>query len=561
MADAHPTPLSESAAFVIRAITVQERQRAAFAKASLWPMGARIPTKFIGTPNEKETQARAIVRESVQSWNDNSGVKFKFSGDADSDSENEDDVEALVRAEIVWGFTNSDSYLGTQCFLLQQQGLSTMLLMVRDGEKEQIQREALHEFGHAVGMVHEHQVPDAQRHLKMNRGRIVGLHRTGATPKGVADDDEVDRKGWDKAEKDTDAGAAGARTNIVRPFKERDLIRTQYDSTSIMHYEIPGFWKLDPSSPDTVQYNVLSNLDKSQIKKVYPTEFVNRREFKFGFPENGGIPRWSPDNRMKITFNPQYQAKPQIAVGLSALHIEMQPNAEKRNEIRFSARARKIENDSFLISARSWGKTKLYSCTPTWFDTKNDSSAFRVGLFQTGTNLPSTEKIKFEPAFESAPTIVVWLNKLHFTCGEEGRMHVKVSTTVPDKEGFEIKIETPAGGTLHRCAASWIAIPPGDARTIAGSFPVGQLDDQGDSKVEKEYEIPEGLRPNPEVLLGVNELNFDSKKSVCFRASHTLLEGGAKMKLGFEIPPLGFDTPRDTVCYGANISYLALKRG
>ncbi|KAF8124336.1 hypothetical protein EV363DRAFT_710904 [Boletus edulis] len=118
----------------------------------------------------------------------------------------------------------------------------------------------LHEFGHALGLYHEHQSPTLEGYL----GREL-----------------------DKAEIIAECGEMGANQNIIlkptNPFNY-----TRFDKDSIMLYHIKKDWQIHPtiwkrlSSKATWQNFKLSTLDQAFIGLLYPPDLsisTNRQSF------------------------------------------------------------------------------------------------------------------------------------------------------------------------------------------------------------------------------------------------------------------------------------------
>lgn len=107
----------------------------------------------------------------------------------------------------------------------------------------EFRRTTLHEFGHALGLAHEHQHPQAS--INWNRDAVYSYYQQ--------------TQDWSKS--DVDA-------NIFDKYSINTTNYTEYDPRSIMHYYIPrslvyGNW--NPTFNTT-----LSNLDIQFIKKMYP---------------------------------------------------------------------------------------------------------------------------------------------------------------------------------------------------------------------------------------------------------------------------------------------------
>jgi len=106
----------------------------------------------------------------------------------------------------------------------------------------------LHEFGHALGFEHEQQHP----------GRPFTIN-----PKAAYDYYKC--KGWDKDETDFNV--------LTTPNEEDDIVSTEYDQMSVMHYMIPKRileGTDDPSGYIGSRSPTLSQRDRDLALKLYP---------------------------------------------------------------------------------------------------------------------------------------------------------------------------------------------------------------------------------------------------------------------------------------------------
>lgn len=110
---------------------------------------------------------------------------------------------------------------------------------------ERFRRTILHEFGHALGLIHEHQSPGAA--IKWNKKAVYKYYSENFEWNENVVNDSIFRK------------YAATRTQY-----------TTYDPDSIMHYPIPAEFTTNGAS---VGWNTnLSKMDKAFIKKMYPKQ-------------------------------------------------------------------------------------------------------------------------------------------------------------------------------------------------------------------------------------------------------------------------------------------------
>ena len=161
-----------------------------------WMNGSTLRVRFIGgTSNEQ-----AIAREQAGWWGQTANMKFEF-----DNSPNADIRIAFDSNDGAW------SYVGTDCrgIPLNQ---PTMNLGFLDGGT------AAHEFGHAIGLAHEHQNP---------RGGIQWNEKV------VIEELAKSPNFWDEAT---------ARHNVLHKYSVDQINGTDFDPDSIMLYFFPVSW-------------------------------------------------------------------------------------------------------------------------------------------------------------------------------------------------------------------------------------------------------------------------------------------------------------------------------
>lgn len=189
-----------------------------------WMNGTTLHVRFIGGT----AQQRAVAKEQAGWWTAVANLKFAF-----------DDAP---NAEIRIAFDPNDgawSYVGTDCRGIPA-NQPTMNLGFLDGGT------AGHEFGHAIGLAHEHQNPDGG--IQWNEAVVI---------KELAGSPNF----WDEAT---------TRHNVLRKYTADQLNGTAFDRDSIMLYFFPASWTLNGIA--TKANDVLSATDKAFIAsaKMYP---------------------------------------------------------------------------------------------------------------------------------------------------------------------------------------------------------------------------------------------------------------------------------------------------
>lgn len=189
-----------------------------------WMNGSTLRVRFIGGTSAQH----AVVREQAGWWMQVANLKFDFNN--------------APNAELRISFDGADgawSYIGTDCRSIPLNE-ATMNLGFLDGGT------AAHEFGHAIGLAHEHQNPAGG--IEWNEQVVI--REMAKSPNF-----------WDEQT---------TRHNILRKYSADQLNSTKFDPESIMLYFFPPEWTLN--GVGTQANEVLSRLDKLFVAgaKMYP---------------------------------------------------------------------------------------------------------------------------------------------------------------------------------------------------------------------------------------------------------------------------------------------------
>jgi hypothetical protein len=200
------------------------RVRAIALKEKPWMNGSTLRVKFMGGTGSQQR----LVKEQAGWWTKHANINFVFDNAPD--------------AEIRIAFDTQDgawSYLGVDCRSIPRDQ-PTMNLGFLDGGT------VAHEFGHALGLAHEHQNPDGG----MQWNEAVVLRELAGSPNF-----------WDE---DT------IRHNVLRKYSADQLMGTKFDPESIMLYFFPASWTTN--GVGTRANETLSKTDKEFIAgaRMYP---------------------------------------------------------------------------------------------------------------------------------------------------------------------------------------------------------------------------------------------------------------------------------------------------
>lgn len=207
------------------------KTKAALLKKYKWPIGSTITVKFLGGAKSLQERVKKVARE----WTGPSMAKltlqFRDSGDTD------------IRVAFVEG-DGSWSYLGTLCKEIPQaEATMNYGWLTPTSPEDELRRVVLHEFGHALGLIHEHQNPN--KAIKWNKSAVY-------------EDLMGPPNNWTKAQVDS---------NMFEKYEQRELRATKTDASSIMMYPIPKAWTTDGFLAGLNA--ALSATDKDFIRKNY----------------------------------------------------------------------------------------------------------------------------------------------------------------------------------------------------------------------------------------------------------------------------------------------------
>jgi serralysin len=205
--------------------------RAALLEETRWKEpGQTIRVRFIAGDPDLQDRIRSVAEEWVGLEMANLQWEFVDGGPAD------------IRIALTPG-DGSWSYLGTVCQQIDP-GEPTMNYgwLTPDSPDDEVRRVVLHEFGHALGLIHEHQNPN--RPISWNRAAVVA-------------DLSQPPNSWDEAT---------IENNIFKRYE--GVTATPTDPSSIMMYPIPASWTTDGFSAGFNKE--LSGVDREFIRSAYP---------------------------------------------------------------------------------------------------------------------------------------------------------------------------------------------------------------------------------------------------------------------------------------------------
>ena len=208
------------------------KSKGAILKDATWQQGETITASFL----DGDTALQKRVRDMAQRWTAPGMANLSI----DFLKHNKTDIRISFKNKGSW------SLLGKFCRQRTDISLPTMNYgwLKPDSTEDSLRRVVLHEFGHALGFIHEHQNP--LNSIEWNRDAVIA-DLSGPPNNWSLEDIEI---------------------NMFDQPSPSDVFGTPVDKSSIMMYPIPANWTVDGFS---VGLNTdLSSTDIKLVKQVYP---------------------------------------------------------------------------------------------------------------------------------------------------------------------------------------------------------------------------------------------------------------------------------------------------
>lgn len=210
------------------------KDRMALVEAKKWPNGSTLRCRFLEGPKFVRDKVVAVAR----TWEKHANIRLKFVDHGP--------------AEIRIAFDKNGgswSYVGTDALDEDLVGADEPTMnygwLDENTEDEEYQRVVLHEFGHALGCVHEHQSPTFDRKWDLD----VVMEQFQGPPNN-----------WSPEK---------IRFNVLEKLAPEGILASEFDPESIMLYSFDGNLFADGEGP-TNSNDRLSAKDIEHISKMYP---------------------------------------------------------------------------------------------------------------------------------------------------------------------------------------------------------------------------------------------------------------------------------------------------
>ena len=221
------TPAAPRASRSKRGVAIPEK---------LWPQHKTLTIAFMDTPKS----ARKFIQKYIEeNYSPLINIKLKFVKGTEGD----------IRISTHKDIPGDWSRIGTDA--LNAPPDQPTLHLNTYATEDILKMNILHEFGHALGLHHEHQHPD--RTVEFNTPSTYTLYN--------------EKFGFDESTVDA---------NILNKFDPADITSAPYDQQSIMHYNLSHrvLWQ----QPSTDYNLTLSNHDIAFLNTLYPPASVEKKK-------------------------------------------------------------------------------------------------------------------------------------------------------------------------------------------------------------------------------------------------------------------------------------------
>ncbi|MCE7985231.1 MAG: hypothetical protein DYG89_29005 [Caldilinea sp. CFX5] len=202
---------------------------------NFWPVGATLTVSFL----DGDPLVKAKVRSYARKWLRYANVRFTFLRNPDPMAH----IRISFLQEGSWSAVGADAL--NEVWFPPGEPTMNYGWLTPESTNEEYSSVVLHEFGHALGLVHEHQSPASG--IQWNREAVIA-DLSGPPNK------------WD---------LATIQHNVFDRYTAATVSNyTEFDPKSIMLYAFPTHWTVDQMT--FPMNSVLSSVDKSFIAQRYP---------------------------------------------------------------------------------------------------------------------------------------------------------------------------------------------------------------------------------------------------------------------------------------------------
>lgn len=208
--------------------------RMAVALSKRWGPGYVLRCRFL----DGSARMQAKVRRHAVPWQKAANVKIRFVQDADAEVR-----ISFYADEGSWSAVGRDAL--NERYFPKHQPTMNFGWVRDDSDPVEDRAVVLHEFGHALGCLHEHQSPSFTR--KWNKAAVLKYFQG---PPNFWNADDI-------------------QSNVLAKYSPRGVKATRFDPASIMLYAFDAELFADGQGP-TNENTTLSALDRQMIAELYP---------------------------------------------------------------------------------------------------------------------------------------------------------------------------------------------------------------------------------------------------------------------------------------------------
>jgi hypothetical protein len=477
----------------------------------MWANGRTLRVRFLSGGS---SFIRAKVQQYANVWSSYANLHFQFV----------DSGPAEIRITFATG--GSWSYIGTDA-LAQPTNSATMNYgwFSDKTDDEEFSRTVIHEFGHAIGCIHEHSQPNSK--IQWNKPVVYASYK---------------EQGWTPADVDS---------NVFYHYTSTDVSATKFDAISIMEYPIP---KNFTTNGFTTGWNKhLSSSDIAFIGRMYPKRvaqpITGSTAGKLEIGVYNSMSDASPNastaqsHRTIVSFSKPYPAPPAFIVGLNFLDFDNSRN------LRIRSLVEAVLPGQAVVKLQSWADTIQHASGVSWLLSPKDDADFQHGSF-TAKESPAQKTISFNRAYSSPPQVLVFFTALDID--KSSNLRIKTYASEVTNHGFKLNVETWSNTHLSEVGVSWIAIPEGKQGVASGTFSTEDVRSSNTSQPNTQNTVvfsPKFSNP-PKIFLALNMLNFDRGAQTRVRLSASSVRGD---QMEWHIDSWG-----DTKLFAAGATYVAI---
>jgi hypothetical protein len=218
----------------LKAEDVAEGRRMAVPLAKRWGSGTQLKCRFL----EGSTKVKKKIEAVAHQWEQHANIKFKFVATGPAEIR-----IALNMNDGSWSAVGRDAL--NYAYFPRHQPTMNYGWLDENTPDQEYSRTVLHEFGHALGCIHEHQGPKFNR--AWNRAAVL---RYFSGPPNYWSPEEIEH-------------------NVLAKYDPKGMGFSKFDPKSIMLYAFDAALFSDGLGP-TNNNTQLSPTDISMIRSLYP---------------------------------------------------------------------------------------------------------------------------------------------------------------------------------------------------------------------------------------------------------------------------------------------------